>query len=287
MNVPRPQLSGHFIEGPAGPLAVVLWGPPIGTSTRGTVLYVPPAADEMNRSRRMVALQARALSLLGIEVALLDLRGTGDSAGEHANATWEGWSADVACAWSWLGTRARVRRMLWGLRLGALLAADLVAQKAVDPFALLLWQPVLSGRSFFNQFLRYAMARQMVEGGDPQAEKRSMQMRLQEGTPIEVAGYSLHPALVKPAETRQLHNLLNSACTIIWHETTSLTPATLNAASANIIARLKNQGAQVESSVLEGPAFWASQEITEAPKLIEATTQTIERVLRQSNVGKK
>jgi len=287
MNASRPQVSGHFVEGAAGPLAVVLWQPPVGTPVRCSMLYVPPAADEMNKSRRMVALQARALSFYGIEVAILDLRGTGDSAGEHGDATWEGWSADVVCVWLWLGMRGAVPRLLWGLRLGALLAADLVAQKTVDPFALVLWQPVLSGRSFFNQFLRYAMARQIVEGGDAQAEKKALRSRLMAGTPIEVAGYCLHPALVRPAETRHLHNLLNPACTIIWHEITSATPATLNPASANIIARLSNQGARVESEVVEGPPFWASQEITEAPNLVQATVNTIERVLRHGSAGKK
>jgi len=234
----------------------------------------------MNKSRRMVALQARALALHGFAVAIVDLRGTGDSYGEHSAATWDGWFADVVCAWSWLGTLAPVPRLLWGLRLGALLAADLVAQDAVDVFALVLWQPILAGRLFFSQILRYATARQIVAGSDARMERKLLENRLREGIVIEVAGYGLHPALVIPAERRSLSDLLDPTCMLVWHETTALTPVALNAASVDIIAKLRNKGAHVESTAVDGPSFWATQEITEAPNLIRATTNTIERLLR-------
>ena len=75
---------------------------------RFAALYVPPALDEMNKSRRMAALQARALARLGGTVALFDPRGTGDSAGEHGDATWDDWRCDVLTAWRWLGERVSV-----------------------------------------------------------------------------------------------------------------------------------------------------------------------------------
>src|SRR3546814_1526626 len=60
---------------------------------------------EMNRSRRMAALQARALAALGIDVLLLDLFGTGDSAGDFRDARWEIWREDAMAAVAWLGAR--------------------------------------------------------------------------------------------------------------------------------------------------------------------------------------
>ena len=97
-----------------------LFHPPAGTC-RGAALYVPPFGEEMNKSRRMAALQARALAAAGFGVLQLDLYGCGDSSGEFAEARWasngcsRGWTSRSACgrcAWapcSRLTTRAAQR----------------------------------------------------------------------------------------------------------------------------------------------------------------------------------
>ena len=51
----------------------------------GAVLYVHPLAEEMNKSRRMAALQARALAASGWVVLQVDLFGCGDSDGDFGN----------------------------------------------------------------------------------------------------------------------------------------------------------------------------------------------------------
>src|SRR5882672_8203208 len=70
-------------------------------SPRGAVLYVHPFAEEMNKSRRMAALQSRALSAAGFAVLQLDLFGCGDSSGEFGDATWDDWVADIVEAAGW------------------------------------------------------------------------------------------------------------------------------------------------------------------------------------------
>ena len=50
----------------------------------------------MNKARRMVAMQCRALAEAGGVAAVVDLRGTGDSGGEHGDATWDGWRDEGA-----------------------------------------------------------------------------------------------------------------------------------------------------------------------------------------------
>ncbi len=72
---------------------------------RGALLYLPPFAEEANRSRRMAVLQARRLAARGWPVLLLDPFGTGDSAGAFHEARWELWLADAARAAAWLATR--------------------------------------------------------------------------------------------------------------------------------------------------------------------------------------
>ena len=74
---------------------------PAGAS-RGAVVHVPAFAEEMNKSRRMASLQARALAAQGWHVLQLDLLGTGDSEGDFGDATWADWMDDVAEARRWL-----------------------------------------------------------------------------------------------------------------------------------------------------------------------------------------
>lgn len=54
-------MEAGFLEGKAGPVFHVLHLPD-ASSIRGAVLFVPPLAEELNKSRRMVSLQARRLA---------------------------------------------------------------------------------------------------------------------------------------------------------------------------------------------------------------------------------
>ena len=92
---------------------------------RGALLYLHPFAEEMNRSRRMAALQARELARKGWYVLQLDLSGCGDSEGDFGEATWEAWLHDAATAHAWLEQKTGYRPWAWGLRAGARLAAEL------------------------------------------------------------------------------------------------------------------------------------------------------------------
>jgi exosortase A-associated hydrolase 2 len=256
----------------------VLWQPPHGTICRFAALYVPAALDEMNKSRRMAALQARALANCGGAVALLDPTGTGDSAGEHGEATWNGWRTDVTLAWEWLGHLAPVPRVLWGMRLGGLLAADLVASGAIDPSLLLLWQPVISGRAFFNQLLRLGSARELIAGVSSGADAKLLRESLDSGATIEIAGYDLNPALVAGAEAVDLNHLVVRACPVVWRETTVSEPPVPSAAATKIALRWTQDGAVIDCEAVRGPSFWAAQEIVEAPELLVTTSLAISAI---------
>jgi exosortase A-associated hydrolase 2 len=257
---------------------VVLWEPPAGVPVRFSVLHVPAAAEEMNKSRRMVALQARAFAIAGGAVALLDPRGTGDSGGDHADATWAGWCDDIGVAWGWLRGRAQVPSALWGLRLGALLAIDAVARCALAPDALLLWQPVSSGKQWVNQFLRLATAREMTGAGGG-AETKALRADLAAGRTVEVAGYGLSPELVSGAEACDLGSAPAPRCPVIMREVTLASPSTISPAMERVVAHWTAAGAKVDGAAVEGPSFWASQEIAEAPNLVAATTAPLVKVL--------
>ena len=80
-----------------------------GRAARGAVLYLHPFAEEMNKARRMAALQSRALADAGFSVLQIDLFGCGDSSGDFGDATWNDWIDDALLGCAWLQARARRR----------------------------------------------------------------------------------------------------------------------------------------------------------------------------------
>jgi exosortase A-associated hydrolase 2 len=284
----RPRVSGHFVQGKGGALALVLWQPPAGIDAVASVLHVPAFGDEMNKSRRMVALQARALAAQGMTVAALDLRGTGDSAGEFGDATWEGWCEDVRVAWDWLASVGPPRRALWGLRLGGLLCADALRAATLDPRALLLWQPVLSGRTFFRQLLRLPAAQRLADGTGQAARTLAggpPALPSRDDAPVEVGGYALNPALVAAAEARSLESLPTGTCPVAWLEATVASPPALSPGGSKAIDGWRARGVQVDAVAVTGPSFWSSQEIAQAPELVAATTRCLHALLAGLHQG--
>jgi len=276
----RPTLSGIFLSGTGGPLAAVAWGPPVGTVPAFAALYVPPFGDEMNRSRRMAAQQARALAMMGGLVLLLDLRGTGDSGGDHGDASWGGWKDDVTEAWSWLSARVDGPCVLWGLRLGGLLAADAVAEGRLAPAALLLWQPTHSGRAFFNQYLRLATIQSRIGEAGRSGDANGLRATLAANSPVEVAGYELGPSLVAGADQSDLAKQQAPSCPVIWREVTPAATSSLSPATQSLKQRWTTLGTHVDAAIVEGPSFWATQEIAEAPELVADTTVSVSEHLR-------
>ncbi|HEX3544845.1 MAG TPA: alpha/beta hydrolase, partial [Candidatus Acidoferrum sp.] len=117
-----------FLSGTAGNLFAMYYPPKETDADPGDVLYVPPFAGEMFASRNLIAAVARNLASAGMGVLTVDLFGCGDSDGDFSDARWEIWRDDLAAAVAWLQEQGRDRLILWGLRLGALLAMDFAAR---------------------------------------------------------------------------------------------------------------------------------------------------------------
>ena len=264
-----------FLNGSGGPLFCIYHRaakrrhPPLG------LIYVPPFAEEMNRARRMAALQARRLAKLGIDVLLLDLFGTGDSAGEFGDASWEIWREDLKAAMSWLATRTDGQVGLWGLRLGALLAADVAAEDPSRITRLVLWQPVLSGDRYLTQFLRLRLAASLDKSTNRETTK-DLRARLSAGEALEVAGYQLTAALAREIGSRKLAAFLHDTAgpPLLWLEVAAEAAATLTAASQDVVDTVGRVRPVLARSVL-GEPFWTIQETTIAPGLLEATEDSL------------
>ncbi len=259
-----------FLAGPRGE-RFCLYHAPHGACC-GALVYMHPFAEEMNKSRRVAAQAARALAATGYAVLQIDLYGCGDSAGEFGDARWEHWKDDLAAACHWLAQRTGRAPGLWGLRLGALLALDYARSASVPVAQLLLWQPVLHGATFLTQFLRLRVASAMLDhdAAAGAAGTKELRAALQAGETLEVAGYLLAPALAADIDALDALQLA-PPCPVHWIEVVASDERALAPAALRVAAEWERQGRAPTMNKAVAPQFWTTQEIAQAPALVELT----------------
>lgn len=270
LNPPRP----FFLDRPDGRLFAILHQPGSQAAT-ASVLYLPPFAEEMNRSRRMAALQARRLAAEGCRVLLLDPLGCGDSAGDFADATWECWIDDAAAAIDWLFIEAGAPVTLWGLRLGGVLAAEAARRRPERVSRLVLWQPVASGRTMLTRFLRVRVAAALTGGGERETTQ-SLRQRLAEGAAVEIAGYALNPDLAASLDGIGLASLRPPPSVAIdWLEIVAAPDRPVSPASQEVIDAWRVAGSALSVHTVVGEPFWSIQETTIATAVLAETTRIL------------
>lgn len=242
------------------------------TPARGALLYVHPFGEEMNKSRRMAALQARAFAQRGWDVMQIDLYGCGDSSGEFRDATWDTWLGDVHAAWDWLAQRSRQPVWLWGLRAGCLLA-DAAARSRGVPARLLLWQPVLSGQRHLQQFLRTRVTGAAIDGGSRASVGALRETLAREGV-LEVSGYPLGATLAEGLNTAWLEAPPRGSV-VQWFEVLPHEHSGMSEAALRQMETWNREGCRTTSNTVVGPAFWQTQEINQCPALIESTISSM------------
>ena len=253
----------------AGGQRFCLYHPPAAAGqARGAMLYLHPFAEEMNKSRRMAALLARRLATQGHAVLQVDLHGCGDSAGDFGDATWASWLHDVRAARDWLRQRCDGPLWLWGLRAGGLLAVD-AARSIEEPANFLFWQPAVSGQQHLQQFLRLKVAGEML-GGESKGAMAAIRRQLDESQSPEIAGYRLNPELARGLEAAELTPPAQPGH-VVWLELSTRDDATLPPASVKRIEQWQAAGHDVAAQIVQGPAFWQTTDIEEAPALIDAS----------------
>ncbi|HXP77339.1 MAG TPA: hydrolase 2, exosortase A system-associated [Stellaceae bacterium] len=259
-----------FIDSAAGRIFAI-YHPARGVSHGKTIIYLPPFTEEMNRSRRVAALQAREFTRLGFAVLLLDPFGTGDSAGEFRDARWDIWLDDVSAAADWLAKQGLTPSILWGLRVGSLLAAAAASRESGRFERLLLWQPVTDGKSMLTQFLRIRIASSLQESG-AREKTEGLRAELEAGRSVHVAGYELSPSLAAAIGMQRLENYPPpSDMRIDWLEIAPGESDVLSPTAQRISADWRSKGAAVNALKVTDDAFWNLQETTLAPHLVAAT----------------
>jgi exosortase A-associated hydrolase 2 len=268
----RPQLQVEFLPTQHGRIFVVARRPAI-VSGKG-VLIVPPFAEEMNKSRRMIALLAAQLAAKGIPTLCVDLLGTGDSEGEFREARWEQWCADLEYAMRWAQTNGLDISQAVGVRLGCLLLADCIRRSELAMERLVFWQPVMDGKRFIEQFLRLRVAAQLAN--DQKETVAELRARIANGEIIEVAGYELSNELVSAIERTKATDVMEiKPCSLEWMEIVRSAAATAPPPTAKTIESLSGKGFDIRLRCVVSEPFWSSVEIVTCAELIDASVTAL------------
>lgn len=272
-------MEAFFLPAAQGQRLCIFHSPPPDVALRGSVIYVPPLAEEMNRCRRMASLQARALAMAGFATLQIDLLGCGDSAGDFGDATWEAWLDDIDLARRWLVRRCEAPLWLWGARAGCLLAAQSAARNVDAPAGLVLWMPVVAGRQHLQQFLRLRILTEMVQGNQnkPSDGTASLLQQLEQGQFVEVAGYSMGPMLAAGLSAAKLDDV-GRVGKVLCFEVVGAVNSTQSAVSpalAQQLTRWATAGVCATATVVPGEPFWQVPEAPTCDELLQATTSAL------------
>jgi exosortase A-associated hydrolase 2 len=268
-------LEPFFLPHEAGRLYCVYHRPEPHAALRGNILCVPPFNEEMNRCRSMITLQAQAFAEAGFGTLVIDLPGTGDSYGDHGDATWEAWQSAVLAGHHWLGERGGCAA-LWGLRLGVALGLSAFRGRPDAPRRLIAWLPVVDGKTHLTQFLRVRIAAQLDNVTAPKETTSSMRQQFAQGQSVEVAGYEINPRLAASLDALRPEDVSPPPATqVLWLEQqreadgpNAAPESTLSPAGQRVVDRWISQGVEVSARLFSGPAFWQRYERAVAPEII-------------------
>ena len=227
----------------------------------------------------MVALQARQFSQAGYAVLIVDLFGSGDSEGDFGDASWEIWQQDMGVAIDWLQDKGFDQFIFWGLRLGAIMAlqtAALLPKKTTKKVVkYIFWQPTVQGEMLLTQFLRLRMAADFISG-NTKVTPTELRQELSKGNNVNIAGYSISPALARTIDKLDLKNVKPApGSKVVWLEILSIESRSLSKLSEEIVQQWRLENIETEVVNIVGKPFWNSLEINELPALLEATTMRL------------
>lgn len=269
MNPGLCDIKGNFLEHQGRKLFYLLLEPTT-VKVHSTILFLPPFAEEINKSRRIVAQQARELAAAGNKVVLLDLTGCGDAGGDFLDASWQIWLQDAMFAADTLVNPGTGPLRLWGLRLGALLACELSRNRS-DIHSMMLWQPVLNGEQQVDQFLRLRTVASAVSSAVT-FDRKALWNELRAGRSLDIAGYELSSALALEMARARLSDL-SPGCPVHWLEVGSAAESSFPVASQNVISHWRDEGVPVNTGYVQGEPFWRTVDAEINTGLQRVTTE--------------
>jgi exosortase A-associated hydrolase 2 len=245
------------------------------------VLYVPPFAEEANRTRHLAARQARAFTEHGVTTRFIDPTGTGDSSGDFADATWSRWCAELREARSRLLGEGHTQVVVWGVRLGCSLALD--AGLFEDGGVGIFWQPLLSPKAQLRQYLRLRVASCMSTNG--KLSVGDLESTLATEGRLDIGGYGISRDLADEMKAAEPEDTSALPDRLLWIEVGPRRNGGVSSASARTIGQWRSRGARITDRYVEGDQFWATQTLGFAPALMQETTRWLTAAVPNSTNG--
>lgn len=264
---PAVELTPAYLPGSAGELFTLYAGPASGVPVGG-ILYLQPYGEEMHKSRRMAALQARRFAAAGWVVLQYDHYGCGDSAGDAGDGHWDIWLEDAARMLDAVHSRCTGPVLLWGLRLGASMAAILSTRRS-DVHGLLLWQPIINGERYLNHLLRLKLASEMLARNPTAETTQALRDRLARGDAVEVAGNLLNPLLARAMDEIRLSAVRPLAPVALME--VGMRPGDEPSPPVQQLLRSWGGHPAATGRVIHCAEFWHTQEIEVCPHLLETS----------------
>ncbi|RVU30742.1 hydrolase 1, exosortase A system-associated [Neptunomonas marina] len=259
-----------FLDVPSGQIFATIFTPQQATCTDHWVICLPPFAEEMNKSRKIIRDQAERLSQQGYSVLIPDLQGTGDSVGDFSNSSIQQWQDDLKALITALKVNGVKQVDILAVRMGALLAPPLAMSFPDLVKRIVLWQPALSGEQLMTQFLRIRVAANMLS--DQKETVKELRAAILEDKEVEVAGYRVPKAFLSQLDEMKLSTMeLPHSTHIGWFEVVSSAEKGLLLPSKKVIENWTSTQESVKADAVVGEPFWAAQELVTAEALIERT----------------
>ena len=237
---------------------------------RKAVIFVPPFAEEMNRSRRMYVLCARLLANIGFDAICFDYAGTGDSEGEWGTFSIADWQTNLCDVYQSVYQAGISDISLIGLRFGALLIAQTLIANDLSINKCVLWDPIENGETFMRQLIRIKIAAAMAEESRKISTQDVLKELKQQGY-IEIGGYHLTDSMIdlvnKLKLSESINRLINST-ELHWMTLSRLNKGNTSAAPACVPEELTEK---VTLHSIKDTKFWMQQEVTISPLLLQAT----------------
>ncbi|MFK8030994.1 MAG: hydrolase 2, exosortase A system-associated [Gammaproteobacteria bacterium] len=267
-------MSPEFLELPSGRL-FALRQIPTTPGSKPVVLLCPPFAEELNKSRRQISIQARAFRDAGYPVVVFDLYGTGDSEGSFVDASVKQWQENFQDVLRWLKAAGHEACILWAIRFGALFVDDIITSEILPVKKVLLWQPEFSGNQVLRQFLRLQAAANMFSNSKGMSVA-DLEAQLMQGNSVEVAGYGISSNLYTEAKQLKLANTqFGSGIDVTWLHVLSAPQTSPPERVKKLAAQWQSHQSDVELIPVEGANFWSPADLVVIPELVEKSIEAV------------
>lgn len=269
-------VTPEFLSGSQGQIFAITYSNKHNTQAKDknqqpSLLFIPPFAEEANKSRHMLSALGRTLAQNGIQTTVLDLFGCGDSEGDIDQASLQTWYQDINIAIQHMQQRS-TNISIGGLRLGATIALNFLATSQQPVDKLLLWQPVLKGKQFMRQFIRLKLAESIAISSAPTTSTAEITAKLENGNTQEIAGYPITKELFQDIDALSCinQNIATDTQLHLLEINPSGTPST---PMVQAVSSYNNLSAN--HHICQGSQFWSCQEIVWCNSAIDKSTEIL------------